>query len=450
MKEDHRTEWKERWRDDFLKIFCGLANSGGGRLVIGRDNSGNAKGVKDAARLLVDLPNKARDVLGIIVQVKSRAVRGKEIVEVDVPSYPCPISCQGEYYVRSGSTTQLLKGAALDRFLLHCYGRTWDAAPLPGVGPRQLSRSAFTRFRKLARQSRRVESAVLRESDKALLEKLDLTEGRYLKRAAVLLFHAEPEKFFTGAFVKTGFFRSPSDLVYHDEIRGDLFTQAAMTVEVLLAKYLKAAISYRGIDRVESLPVPEEALREALLNALIHRDYATTAPVQIRIYPDRLQIWNPGRLPEGWTLKKFLGPHASQPHNPLLAGAFFRAGEIEAWGRGVQRVFEACRQAGAPAPEVECEGGEVRFEFPFAPSYLQALAASPETSGKTRGKTREKTREKILGLLAAEPGISMASLASQLGLSAKGIEWQMRRLTADGIVRRVGPAKGGHWQVLET
>ena len=149
-------------------------------------------------------------------------------------------------------------------------------------------------------------------------------------------------------------------------------------------------------------------------------------------------------------MKKFLWLHASQPPNPLLAGAFFRAGEIEAWGRGVQRVFEACRQAGASAPEVECEGGEVRFEFPFAPSYLQALAASPETSGKTRGKTREKTREKILGLLAAEPGISMASLASQLGLSAKGIEWQMRRLTADGIVRRVGPAKGGHWQVLET
>jgi ATP-dependent DNA helicase RecG len=107
---------------------------------------------------------------------------------------------------------------------------------------------------------------------------------------------------------------------------------------------------------------------------------------------------------------------------------------------------DACRLAGAPAPEVECEGGEVRFEFPFAPSYLQALAASPETSGKPR----EKTREKILGLLAVEPGISMASLASQLGLSAKGIEWQMRRLTADGIVRRVGPAKGGHWQVLET
>lgn len=449
MKEDHRTEWKERWTDQFLKVLCGFANSGGGRLVVGRNNHGLAVGVRDGARLLVDLPNKARDVLGIIVQVKRRTVRGRELVEIDVPAYPCPISCQGEYYVRSGSTTQLLKGAALDRFLLHCYGRTWDAAPVPQVAVRQLSRGAFDRFRMLARQSRRMESAMLREGDKSLLEKLDLTEGRFLRCAAVLLFHAAPEKFFTGAFVKTGFFRGPADLVYHDEIRGDLFTQTATTIEVLLAKYLKAAISYRGINRVESLPVPEDALREALLNALIHRDYATPAPVQIRVYPDRLQIWNPGRLPEGWTMKKFLGLHASQPPNPLLAGAFFRAGEIEAWGRGVQRVFEACRQAGAPAPEVECEGGEVRFEFSFAPDYLNALAASPETSGKTRGKTREKTREKILGLLATEPDISMDSLAAQLGISAKGVEWQMRRLRANGAIRRVGPAKGGRWEVIK-
>lgn len=114
MKEDHRTEWKERWKDEFLKILCGFANSGGGHLVVGRNNNGLAVGVRDGARLLVDLPNKARDVLGIIVQVKRRTVRGRELVGIDVPAYPCPISCQGEYYVRSGSTTQLLKGAALD------------------------------------------------------------------------------------------------------------------------------------------------------------------------------------------------------------------------------------------------------------------------------------------------------------------------------------------------
>ena len=95
-------------------------------------------------------------------------------------------------------------------------------------------------------------------------------------------------------------------------------------MEILLAKYLNAAISYHGINRIESLPVPEDALREVLLNALIHRDYAVGT--LIRVYPDRLRIWNPGHLPEGWTIAKLLRAHSSQPFNPGIAGAFFRAG----------------------------------------------------------------------------------------------------------------------------
>src|SRR2546430_15024233 len=92
--------------------------------------------------------------------------------------------------------------------------------------------------------------------------------------AAVLLFHPDPEHFIAGAFVKVGYFRTNVDLLYHDEIHGDLFTQVSETMDLLLTKYLKAGISYRGIQRVESLPVPEAALREAILNAILHKDYS--------------------------------------------------------------------------------------------------------------------------------------------------------------------------------
>jgi len=99
-----------------------------------------------------------------------------------------------------------------------------------------------------------------------------LIEGKYLKRAALLLFHPEPERFLTGAFVKVGFFRTNDDLLYHDEVHGDLFMQVSKTMDLLLTKYLKAAIRYEGVQRVETFPVPEPALREALLNAIIHKD----------------------------------------------------------------------------------------------------------------------------------------------------------------------------------
>ena len=123
-------------------------------------------------------------------------------------------------------------------------------------------------------------------------------ESGYLKRAAVLLFHPDPERYFTGAAIKIGYFEEKSNLRYHDEVSGNLFTQINKTMDLLLTKYQKAIISHEGIQRIETYPVPERALREAVLNAVVHRDYAIAAPIQIRVYVDRLYIWNPGELPK--------------------------------------------------------------------------------------------------------------------------------------------------------
>ena len=126
MKESQQVEWKSSWRDDYLRWICGFANAEGGRLVIGRDDQGVAVGVKDAGKLMEEIPNKVRDILGIMVDVNLRKVEGKELVEIRVEPYPSPISYKGEYYYRSGSTKQELKGAALERFLLNKQGRHWD------------------------------------------------------------------------------------------------------------------------------------------------------------------------------------------------------------------------------------------------------------------------------------------------------------------------------------
>ena len=246
MKESQHTEWKESWRDDHLRWVCGFANAEGGVLVIGRNDKGRVIGIADAAKLLEDLPNKIRDLLGILVEVNLRSERGREYLEVVTPAYPSPISYRGHYYQRSGSTLQELKGAALDRFLLRRQGRTWDGVPVPGVTVKDLSGAAVKRFRALAKGRGRVEPGILREPVASLVDKLKLREGAYLKRAALLLFHEDPERFVSGAFVKIGFFRSESDLAYHDEVHGDLFTQVATTIDLLQTKYLKAAIRLRA------------------------------------------------------------------------------------------------------------------------------------------------------------------------------------------------------------
>ncbi len=413
MKENQQLEWKETWRDEFLRTICGFANAEGGILHLGRNDKGVVVGLPDAAKLLEDIPNKVRDLLGILVAVYAHEENGRPWLEIAVDAYPNPISYRGHYFKRSGSTLQELKGVALDRFLLRRQGRTWDGVPVPGVKVTQLSTAAIRQFRELARHSGRLDPADLRSAKAALIEKLQLTEGTYLKRAAVLLFHKDPEKFVTGAFVKVGFFRSESDLAYHDMIQGDLFTQVSKTIDLVRTKYLKAAITYQGIQRIERYPVPDAALREAVLNALVHRDYAVGAPVQIRVYDDRLTIWNPCVLPDGWTVKTLLGTHPSTPFNPAIANVFFRSGEIETWGRGIERIFAACKDAGTPKPKLTFDGTGIALEFRYTPEYLKAVNAPEVTAPVTPEVTPEV--ERLLSAFTGEH--SRRELQEKLGLA---------------------------------
>jgi ATP-dependent DNA helicase RecG len=117
-RETHLVEWKESWRDEYLKWLCGFANADGGKLVIGMNDKGEPVGAQDADRLLVDLPNKIRDTLGLVVPVRAVTKKGRPLVEIEVPPSPPPISYKGEYHFRSGTTKQQLTGNALSTFLL--------------------------------------------------------------------------------------------------------------------------------------------------------------------------------------------------------------------------------------------------------------------------------------------------------------------------------------------
>lgn len=437
MEENQHTEWKTSWRDEYIKWICGFANSQGGKLVIGMDDKGAVTGVKGARKLLEDIPNKVRDILGITVDVNLKTKSGKSFLEINVEPYPFPVSYKGQHHYRSGSTKQELKGSALDKFLLQKQGKRWDGVPLPALSFKELDNDALTFFRKQAARSKRLPREILKESNKSLLDKLKLYEGSHLKRAAALLFHPDPEKFVTGAFVKIGFFKTDDDLLYQDTIHGHLFAQVEKTMDLLLTKYLKAIISYEGINRVETYPFPEEALRETLLNSVAHKDYAGGVPIQISVYEDKIIFWNQGQLPDTWTIEKLTQKHPSVPYNPDIATTFFRAGLIESWGRGIEKMSNECRRAEVPIPEINCDF-----------SGLMVTFRTEKTREKTRVKTREKTREKILKLTMEEPAISTLEMARKTGITPKGIEWQIKRLKKAGVLERVGPAKGGYWKVL--
>jgi ATP-dependent DNA helicase RecG len=469
-KESQQIEWKETWRDEYLRWICGFANAEGGVLVLGRNDKGVAVGVDNSRKLLDDLPNKIRDVLGIMADVHLVEEAGKDLVEIRVEPYPSPISYKGEYHYRSGSTKQELKGAALERFLLKKRGRHWDDAPEPSFTVRSCSAAALRLFKQRATESGRMDRAVLRDGREAVLGNLELIEKHGLKRAACLLFSDRPERFVSGAWIKIGFFLTDDDLRYQDEIHGNLFEQVEKALDLLHTKYLKAYISYQGLLRRETFLFPDAALREALLNAVVHKDYSSGIPIQISVYDDQIVLWNPGDLPESWTLAKLLGKHPSCPFNPLIANAFFRAGYIESWGRGIQKIQRECREHGIEPPVYDFEMAGLLLTFRANPAHVKAAVEQGEAAQETASTTPITTpiaasttpittpiaasttpitpRHQIMSLISENPDISQQELADTVGLTRDGIRYHLNKMKRAGEIRHVGPARGGRWEVV--
>ena len=449
--ESQNIEFKESWRDEYQKWICGFANAQGGTLYIGLRDNGDVCGVQDAKKLMEDIPNKVRDMMGILVEVNLKEKDEKQYLEIVTDAYPYPISFRGKYYQRSGATNQELKGAALDRFMLRKQGKTWD-----GV---------FDLFRKYAKRSGRMEEADLMDDNHGLLEKLRLYEGSYLKRAAALLFHPDPEQYVTGAFVKVGFFREGMDLVYQDEVHGNLFQQIVKLMDLLCTKYMKAIITYEGIQRIETLPIPREALREALLNACINKDYAEHSPIQIRVYENKLEIINGDVLPEGWTVETLLSSHRSMPYNPDIANTFFRAGEIEAWGRGIERIIMACKNDGFSTPEFRYDASGIWTTFKFEYPERATIQSGQKTTQKTTQKAIQNLTEQqqaILSFLKEHPEATRKEISerhpeatrkeiseSLSGITEDGVKYNLSRLQELGLLKRIGGRKQGYWQIIE-
>ena len=311
--ESQSIEYKESWNDDYLKWICGFANAQGGILYIGKDDKGHVVGVKNAKKLMEDIPNKVRDILGIIVDVNLLSDEGKEYLEIVVNSYPYGVNYKGEYHYRSGSTKQVLKGPALNRFLLQKQGITWDSTTVPGVSLQDFREDSFSIFRELALARNRLSKEDLAVDNLRLLENLDLMEDGLMRKAAILLFHHNPEKWVPGAYIRVGYFPQPGEIEYQDEIHGSLLEQATKVVDLIFLKYLKARITFKGWYRVETYPVPPNALKEAIYNSIIHRDYSSRNPILIKVYHDKIFIANCGYLPNNWTVDSLYEPHNSVP-----------------------------------------------------------------------------------------------------------------------------------------
>ena len=497
MSESQNIEWKRSWHDDYLKWICGFANAVGGTIYIGKDDDGVVTHLENHKALMESLPNKIRENLGIICDVNLHDEAGKKYIEIRVNPYSVPVSLRGRYYYRSGSSKMEMTGNTLNEFLLKKAGKTWDDVIEEGAGLDDIDDNSIKTFVKDALKSGRMPNDIGELSTVELLEKIRLLDHGKLKRAAIILFGKDPNRFYPNIKVKIGRFGvNDADLRFQEVEEGNIIELLKTVPNQLNYKFFTKPIDFEGLLRIEKDEYPVAAVREMLLNALVHRSYMGSM-IQMRVYDDKLNIWNEGLLPEGMDFESLKHHHISRPRNQLIADVCFKAGYIDSWGRGTLKIYEACKEMGLPEPEIiSMDGGilvtvykdpniqatqqvgstledstksieQIQKEFGLLSDritlgketnidFLRAnYGVFSEEVRKKFGRNSDEIRTKFgeksiytVFLILLNNNITANDIGKLLGVTQRSIEKYIGTLKNDSIIERIGPDKGGHWKII--
>ena len=358
----------------------------------------------------------------------------------------------------------------------------FDASKTAGVTMKDLSVAKMRDFIRTAREKRQFPLPVNVPTEQLLmaLELLD-DDGRLLNPAA-LLFGKRPQKFFVTSEVKCAQFyadRVSKPMADHQTYTGDVFElvdQATRFVMTHISNWVGTRETGDTAEVPTKFELPYDAVKEAIVNAVVHRDYTSNASVQVMLFKDRLEVWSPGGLPRGMTIGKLFAAHKSVPVNPLLARAMYLKGYIEKSGTGTGDMIAKCASWGVPAPEwyeddpddfrvvlkrpvtdpnVETTmvktRVETRVETRVKTGVKSSVKSSVESSVKSRVKSSVKklsSAEKIVAYLRTTPTASAHELSIVVNLTVRAVEKNLRALRESNRLRRVGPDKGGHWEVI--
>jgi len=357
--ESENVEFKEQWNDHCLEALASFVNTKGGVLLIGVRDNGTIIGWTGDDRAQQVIINQIVEILRVQPAVSIQQEQGKPVLVIEVKPGTTLATFRGRYFQRVGNTTREIPAEQLGRYFIAKLGVQWDSIT-DNYTLDQIDPEAIKRFLELAKK--RLPFARDNESIENILQNLELIHDGKITRAAILLFGKNPQAQFIAAQIHMGRFKDAITIIDDKLLKGNLFSQVDAAVQ-LFQQYMQVRFEFEGksrtdeplsaMQRTEIWDYPIKALREAVINALIHRDYFQTgSEIQIRFYDDQVMITNPGGLPEGMTVEELRREkHRSLPRNALLAQVFYYGELLEKWGTGTSRMITLCREHGIPEPE---------------------------------------------------------------------------------------------------
>ena len=427
-----------------METLCGFLNGTGGRLFFGVTNSGRIQGQDVTDATFQEVANALRKLEppAWIEQTRITVSGTKEVLMLETTlQVDGPYTFDGRPYLRIGNTTSRMPQAEYERRLLvraNAQGR-WERQIAEGYKVADLDMAEVERTLRAAVHEGRLESP---PSDPVEgLDRLHLQVDGHLLRAAVVLFGRKLMPDFPQCALRLARFKGTTKDEFLDQrqLHGHAFLILDEAVHFIMRHIPVAGRIEPGkLERTDTPLYPPPALREALVNALCHRDYTIPGgAVNVAIFDDRLEIISSGLLPAGITVAELKQNHVSHPRNPLIAGVFFRRGLIEQWGRGTQKIVDWCLAAGQPEPEFEEQAGAVVVRF-LPSGYSPPLRVSHDLNDRQRqillilSNTKEWTFPEIYKSLENPPGL-------------RSVQADLRLLRDLGLVGSRGRGKSARW-----
>lgn len=436
--ETQNIEYKESFGDSVLKAICGMANSNGGTIFVGVSDDGSVKGIKITNKDLEKITERIVSKLGIHPEIELKKENEKNFLVIKVMKSNVPISFNGRYYERVGNTTREMKSEKLKSFLLK--GINWDSIINKDAGFNEIDEETVRMFIRLARAKGRLTIFDENVDVKTLFEHLKLSVNGKLTNGAIILFGKDPQKYFLNAVLRVIRLKNEITSIGDRFIGGNLFKQV-ITGEEAIKNFINVKYEIKGLVRKEIWDYPLEAIREALLNALIHRDYFKwNVQTQIKIFDDYIWFYNIGGLPEGITLEQLERPHSSVPRNPLIVHIFYLAGFIEEMGSGIGRIIENMKKAELPEPEFREEMGGFSVYFRkdvYTEEYLKELGLNDRQIKavmyvKEKGKITNKEYQELVNTTKRTAtrdlkDLTVKKILEQIGETGKGTYYILKK-----------------------
>ena len=439
--ESETLEFKERFGTEAIETAVAFTNKRGGTILLGVDNRGKVKGVSAGKETLKDWVNEICQSTEptLIPEVEQHTVRGKTAVTLTIPESPLkPVAYKATSWIRIKNSNRKLSPKEIAELHIQTTGSSWDAYPAKGANIQDIDDESVRRFVRRAKSERRLgiqKSIPVKES----LERLDAMKGSTLTNAAILLFGKNPQKFFSQAEVRCARFKGIEPLEFIDmKVFGKTVIDQREDALEFVKEHITLRAIIKGTERVETWEYPIEAVREAITNAVCHRDYQKPSSVQVRIFDDRLEVWGAGPLPQPLTIEDLTRRHDSVLRNKIIGKCFFLINFIEQWGTGTNRIVEECRSHGLPDPLFEEAAGNMMVTF----------LKDPLTEDKLRSLGLNSRQVQAVLHVKKTGRITNTEYQSLLNVSKKTASRELTELLKKSVLKRKGKTGKGTYYTL--